>query len=270
VADKFIRIAEFKRNKSYLSSFVYTSTRNKFSGRKIYSLIFKLNNALNEFFSFFFIMSVEPSIFLFQLMLRKQGGLNGAYQWVRLKEIRKIVKSLDNPEVIEFGGAGASTIMFAKYSNVISLEEDFEWLNKFKETLYIYRFLNKKLVASAIASLNLVSREEKIDKNGEKICSYQTSPIYTSKKFNIAYIDGPTSWIQEEDLNGYLRDPYGTLPNTTVLELLEKPDLIICDGRRSTISYLLDSNQFDHMFIALKGAYYIRPKVNPYHTFIKH
>jgi len=270
VADKFVRIQEFKKNEIYLLCFVNTSTRKKFSVRMIYSLNFKLNKALKEYFCFIYIMFLEPSIFLFQVKLRKQGGLNGAYQWVRLFEIRKIVKSLDNPEVIEFGGAGASTLMFAKYSNVISLEEDLEWFNKFKETLHKYRYLNQKLIKLAAGSLNLVSREEKIDKNGEKICSYQPSPIYSSKKFDIAYIDGPTSWIQEDELMGDIRDPYGSLPNTTVLELLEIPDLIICDGRRSTVSYLLDSNGFDQMLISLKGTYHSRPSTNPYHTLIKH
>ena len=235
--------------------------------RKLHSLKVRLQIKLLILYALLYLLLLEPEVVLYQLKLRKKGGLSGGYQFLRLYEIRKYIKFYQPKSVIEFG-SGASSLLFAKHVDLVSVEESQEWLNKYKsdldQTLFIRKFLKQK----TIQSLYLCPRVESIDELQEKVSSYLLSETIRNHVFDFAYIDGPTSWEQDKNLIGLIKDPYNYIPNTSILELNSLPTVILIDGRRATISYLVRSNKFLNYQIILKGVYQKKSQVNPYHTIL--
>lgn len=88
-------------------------------------------------------------------------------------------------------------------------------------------------------------------------------------------MDGPTNWVHENEVSGHVQDPENTLPNIDVVLLEQLPKLIVIDGRRSSIRYLLESDKFDDYKIFLSRKYYEKSQwdnvpmyKHPYHTII--
>jgi len=234
---------------------------------KLNSLKTRLGIKLLILYALLYLLLLEPEVVLYQLKLRKKGGLSGAYQFQRLYEIRRYIKSYKPKSVIEFG-SGASSLLFAKYVDLVSVEESKEWLNKYKSDLDQTLFIRKSLKQKTIQSLYLCPRVESIDELQEKVSSFLLSETIRNHVFDFAYIDGPTSWEQNEDLIGLIKDPYNSIPNTSILELNSLPIVILIDGRRATISYLLRSNKFLNYQIILKGVYQKKSQAGPYHTIL--
>lgn len=84
-------------------------------------------------------------------------------------------------------------------------------------------------------------------------------------RFDLAYVDGPTSWSRyQQNVN---------LPNIDVISLVEQPNLILIDGRRPTVKYLVLDEAFDQFEISLaaKFAWLWGGVVSPsrYHTILR-
>jgi hypothetical protein len=72
----------------------------------------------------------------------------------------------------------------------------------------------------------------------------------------MAYVDGPTNWVQaskEWISDGF--DPYNLLPNSDVTFMHKIPKFVVIDGRRSSIKYFLKSDHFRHYSIILSSKY---------------
>ena len=243
--------------------------RNKLSRYRFRGLYFRLKRMIIENCCFFFLILVEPTVLIAQLLMRKGGGLKGSYQFHRLVEIRQVLRKKHFYSAIEFG-SGASTLLFQKYvDEFISIEESDSWAQNYLNSIKSLNWISRGLVQDLKSVIRVLPRLESLDASGELTCSYFLPKELAEKNFELVYIDGPTSWIQSaEFVNPIIRDKYETIANTTVLELANKPKLILIDGRRSTISYLIDKGGFENSCIELRGSYQESLAVRPYHTSI--
>lgn len=192
-----------------------------------------------------------PRICLAQLLLRTSGGLKGGYQWRRLLEARRLLKSnlkkASGPEIkriIEFG-SGCSTLLFNSLvkapNEFISLEEDPIWRERVLFAAQILKLRNHHLLQKRLVA---DTRMESVI-HGIPSCHFK-STLEMKTHFTFAYVDGPTAWIQQprhENIPKY--DSYGGyLPNSDVLLLHSTPDVIVIDGRRATLRFLIESSKF--------------------------
>lgn len=265
-------IHEFLRQNTEYVKTCFTS--NQFMSRptllrRLQSLIFRIKKRLFEIGCLFFLSIVEPSVVSAQFALRKNGGLKGFYQFHRLFEIRQFIRSNKMASVIEFG-SGASTILFMKYiKDFISIEESEEWMRNYIRTLQDSKLVRKEFPKRLQAIVKVLPRIEFQDSTGEVVCSYLMPEELISKRYDLAYIDGPTSWLQNQNLLGSkVRDPFGSIPNSTALELSFMPRFLIIDGRRATVSYFIEKGNISQKAIKLKGSYRKKLLVQPYHTII--
>ena len=87
------------------------------------SAVFIVRKGVFEFYCAIFLLFNEPAVLLAQLAMRREGGLSGSYQFHRLYEIRRILKTEQISSAIEFG-SGASSLLFNKYvERFVSIEE---------------------------------------------------------------------------------------------------------------------------------------------------
>lgn len=226
-----------------------------------------LSVKIRIFFSFLCLLALETEVVLYQLKMRKNGGLSGGYQFLRLYEIRKYIKYYKPKFAIEFG-SGASSLLFAKHVKLVSVEESEEWLNKYRSDLDNCLFIRKSVKQKTLQSLLLCSRVESIDELGEKVSSYELTETVRNQPYDLAYIDGPTAWEQNRDLKGFINDSYGYLPNSSVLELKTLPEIILVDGRRATVSYLVRSEKCSNYKLILRGLLKNKTVASPYHTIL--
>lgn len=190
----------------------------------------------------------------------------GSYQFHRLYEIRNIVKNKSLNSAIEFG-SGASTILFTKYlGKFISIEESHEWRNHYLTKLSILKTIRPKFFMKLTNSITVLDRTEYLDLKNHVVCSYDLPNSIVNEKYDLAYIDAPTAWAQNKNIVGMVVDPYGYLPNVSLLELKFLPTSIIIDGRRATLIHLLRNLENKNYNVMLKGSYSGKPKVNPYHS----
>jgi hypothetical protein len=214
-----------------------------------------------------FLIFAEPLLFVSQIQLRRNGGLAGSYQFHRLYEIRITLKQKDLGSGIEFG-SGASSILFAKYlREFISIEESHEWRNQFLAKISILKFIRPEIYAKLKYSVIVCQRIEYLDSTNYLVCSYTLPDTLLTKKYDFAYIDGPTAWPVNEHLAmGKVVDPTGYLPNVSLLELKFLPSCVLVDGRRATLVHLLRSLERENYDFLIKGSFLKKPKVNPYHS----
>jgi hypothetical protein len=236
---------------------------------RIRSLDFKIRKYIFELFCTLFLLAKEPGVFFAQIAMRRGGGLSGSYQFHRLYEIRRILKNNDVSSAIEFG-SGASSLLFNKYvDRFVTVEESNSWAKHYLLMLNGIRFLPGIRANMEKLKIQVLTRLEFIDSTGELVSSYEIPPEIIEEKFDLAYIDGPTSWIQTDiNENVSIRDRERLIPNITVLELSTLPRMILIDGRRATVSYLIEKGGFGEVQIGLRGLYRKKPRIRPYHTSI--
>ncbi len=269
MAGKLITVGEYKSANykilhSYFIKNPYKVKTISLAYRKLLSSLIVFKFFFRKIYCGFLLMITEPIIFIYQIQLRSKGGLKGGYQFVRLVELRRIVKTYNPDNVLEFG-SGASSLLFAKYCKLISLEEDLYWLDKYKSHLYKNFLIPQMLKKRLGESLYLALRVEKC-LSGEPVATYESVLDWKSQEFDLVYIDGPTNWVRNPELNCSAKDPQGSLPCISVIELSKKPKVIVVDGRRATVAYLINSGAFESYGLYLKGVYSEHTKISPYHS----
>ena len=204
-----------------------------------------------------------------QLMMRRNGGLSGSYQFHRLYEIRKTLKNEKILSAIEFG-SGASSLLFNKYvERFVTIEESKSWATHYLETLNSIKWIPGLKSNIVKLDIQILPRVECLDSTRELVCSYVRPDQLVREDFELVYIDDPTSWIQSNvQDNTFIRDKEKLIPNTSILALFAKPRMILIDGRRATVSYLIEKGNLGNAHIGLRGTYFGQPRVRPYHTSI--
>jgi len=206
-------------------------------------------------YCFLRLLMYKPSLVQAQLKLR-DGGLSGKYQWIRLYEIKVFLHQYKPSSIIEFG-SGASTLLFNSYalesnSKFVGLEENEIWRT---EVLNASKKIGSKCFESCKTSLIYVPRIETLDSElGILTCHYEFD--VGDNYYEMAYVDGPTNWIQnsKESVSDNF-DPYGLLPNSDIVLMKKEPKFVIIDGRRSTIKYCLLFDRFKKYSINLSNKY---------------
>lgn len=252
-----------------MNNFLVTPKTSSVPFNKFFSIFFLLRKRLFEFYCACFLFLTEPVVFFAQLLMRRDWGLAGPYQFHRLYEIKKVLKSKQITSAIEFG-SGASSLLFNKYvEHFVSIEESQSWADHYFQKLGFLRNIKCVNFAKLSACLKVLPRVESIDTSGELVCYYRLPEDVINAVFSLAYIDGPTSWIQNtKTKNVFIRDKEKLLPNVSVLDLKFTPPLILVDGRRATISYLIQKAEFLGGTINLRGPLAKPRRVRPYHTVI--
>jgi hypothetical protein len=260
-------LENFIRENAQLIDSVFTKKQQKTGLRsKLSSVFYKFTLILYKSYIIVFLTLLEPLLVVSQLELRRAGGLTGSYQFHRLYEIRNIVKNKSLNSAIEFG-SGASTILFAKYlGEFISIEESYEWRNHYLAKLSILKIIRPKLYMKIKKSITVLDRTEYLDPKNNVVSSYDLPSSIVNEKYDLVYIDGPTAWAQNKSIIGTVVDPYGYLPNVSLLELKYLPTSIVIDGRRATLVHLLGNLENKDYDVLLKGSYLEKPNVNPYHS----
>jgi hypothetical protein len=172
-----------------------------------------------------------PEVARSQKVARLDGGLSGEYQWIRLAEIKKIVKLYDINSVCEFG-SGASTAMFSQLGleKLITLEQSEKWAQKTLEAL----------PENAFGKVIRVDRiVEEFDH--ESCTRYDMPSEFYQNYFDLIYIDGPTARVLEGDETDKIVDPNQTMPNIDIELFLQNnnfPKVILVDARRASVRRL--------------------------------
>lgn len=214
----------------------------------------------------------SPRIVIAQLLLRREGGLSGSYQWTRLEEIASVLRRTRPNSVIEFG-SGASSLVFNAYlepqKSLRIVEEDPLWRDKVIRVATFLRLRNYKHLPSRLI---LSSRIEDSSPTNGVLSSYYQYTLTPGLSFDFAYIDGPTSWIHYPTSAMVLIDPHKLLPNIDVALLKVLPKIILIDGRRSTITFFLNSGIFDSYEITPSFRYvrlWSNQVFGTYHTLLQ-
>lgn len=272
----------FKNSKTIINEFLSSNldlvltcfskaqgSKKAISYRRLTSMFFRLKKKAFEIFCLVHLLSTEPTLVIAQFALRKNGGLKGSYQFHRLFEIRRFIKQNKLTTAIEFG-SGASTVLFNKYmKNFVSIEESQEWAISYIRALENSKLFPKSQLAELRTVILVVPRIEFLDAAGELVCSYELPDEIVNQRFELAYIDGPTSWIQSNHfLDAKIRDHYKSIPNTSGLELSFMPRYLLIDGRRATVSYFIEKGNIQSSSLVLKGSFHKSSLVRPYHTII--
>jgi hypothetical protein len=196
-----------------------------------------------------FIKIFFPAIYKAQIEARREGGLSGDYQWLRLKEINDLIHKYSVSSVCEFG-CGTSSLIFASLlknrENFVTYDESGYWSKRMTDTAG-----NLSQWITAKVSERQVYR----DAEGEVVTSY-CDPI--PGRFDLVYVDGPTNNTKGLDIEGKIWDPKGTIANVDVEKLLDRgdlPKLIVVDGRRSTVRRII--KKYGHLYsYRLKSEYH--------------
>jgi hypothetical protein len=261
-------LENFTKNHALLIDSVFIKKRQPGCGNKFSIFFYKFTLYLYQSYAMVFLILMEPLLVVSQLQLRGGGGLAGSYQFHRLYEIRKIVKNKCLNSAIEFG-SGASTILFTKYlGKFVSIEESHVWRDHCLTKLSILKVIRPSFYRKIEMSITVYDRTEYLDQKNNVVCSYDLPSRILNAQYDLVYIDGPTSWTQNESVVGTVVDPYGYLPNVSLLELKFLPASILIDGRRSTLVHLLRNLENKGYDFLLKGSYSEKPKVNPYHSIL--
>ena len=239
------------------------------SFRRLHGMFYRLNRRAFEIFCLVYLLFTEPTLVAAQFALRKNGGLKGSYQFHRLFEIRRFIKLNKVSTAIEFG-SGASTILFQKYMKFfVSVEESHEWATNYIRALENSKLFPKSHLAALRTAILVLPRIEFLDAAGELVCSYELPGEILNQRFELAYIDGPTSWIQSNQLlDAKIRDQHKSIPNTSALEFSFMPRYLLIDGRRATVSYFIEKGNIQSSLLLLKGSFHTSSLVRPYHTII--
>lgn len=177
----------------------------------------------------------DPDVLLLQLVLQRNGGLRGLYQFRRLRELGHHLRTT-RQSVIEFG-SGASTLLIVKHASAaISIEESDHWADRLRTALHNGWWIDRDLRQRALSQILVQRRKEWIDDNGEIVCGYELNSEVSTYPWDFAYVDGPTNWPQQDWPD--IMEPPTALPNADVFTLSCLPVEIWVDGRQSTLEYL--------------------------------
>ena len=201
--------------------------------------------------AFIFLKIFYSEIVQLQYKNRRQGGLSGKYQWLRLAEIAAFVKKFRPGSVCEFG-AGTSSALFARLigADFVTHEESPYWRERLLDA------------AQGLAhKFNVILADRVVEqKDGEAVTCYNFAH---DKYYDLVYVDGPQSTPPEGAENLVIKDPWNGLPNIDVELFWQNnifPKIIVVDGRRPTVRRLIEKCQ-DRYLVHLKTDFYMNMNI---------
>jgi len=208
------------------------------------------------------IRKILPSIAKSQDLARRNGGLTGTYQWVRLNEIRYLLKNFKVNSVCEFGSGGSTAIWNELIKGkVFSIEESEFWIQRTRE------ILPKDSKVDLIFAERIV-----VEYDSEPATRYKLDDDFYKQNFDLIYIDGPTARpLNNSERKLKILDRKKKMMPNIDIELFIKngnpPKYILIDGRGSTVRRLC-KYYADIYDIYLR--YYYQPKWDKSGTFLYH
>lgn len=186
-----------------------------------------------------FVKSHYPKVWEAQIKARADGGLSGSYQWLRIAELIKLSQLFNFKNVAEFG-TGTSTMIFSELvgvdGEVSAAEESEYWLKRTKDILS--SDINKNIEFFS-AKRRIVSYKN------EPFVRYDLPEDFYKKEYDLIYVDGPTSKLQEgelETLSDDVPDKFNyTLAGLDADLILQngiRPKIIAVDARRPSVRWL--------------------------------
>ena len=201
--------------------------------------------------SYCYLWIMHPQIVRIQYNLRRNGGLSGNYQWIRLAEIARLVKKFKPVSVLECG-SGASSAVFGLLcpGNAVTLENSAQW----KE--HLLRGLGSLAEKMSVRHVDRVIEES----DGEMVCHFNTAH---DAYVDCVYVDGPYDHLPEPTAEALakVRDPQGHHLALIDVELFWRngifPRLVLIDGKRSTVRRLIGKGQ-ERYDIYLKSDFWFQ------------
>lgn len=176
------------------------------------------------------------------------GGLANPVQLHKLHSLRLLLEEHQPQSIIEFG-SGLSTCVLSAYAqktgaNVVSLDEEERWAENTRNLIGNNTNV-QVIVAPRIICHDKLPIEIKYD--------------YTPQKaFDMAIIDGPNLKVNGVRLNAI---------NTNINDLLERPRVILVDGRTETVKYLSSFKGYKASLSDLKPGKFVWPGYRHFSVF---
>ncbi len=211
---------------------------------------------LSVYISYLSLKLRHPEIVRGQLQARENGGLKGDYQWLRLHDLECLIREHAPESVLEYG-CGTSSLMFAKLmgnaARFTTVEESQYWLD---------RMLQIGGPGFEARARTIRADRKVVMRDGEHGVHYDTDH---SRHFDLVYVDGPYAQLLPGEENLIVRDPHGILPNFDVELMWENkiyPNVIVVDGRRTTVRRLIQNNPGGQYQVFLRSNYILRARPN--------
>ncbi len=153
---------------------------------------------------------------------RSSGGLKNFYGGYKLWNLHQLLLRFKPKRILEFG-SGSSTMVFCEYlrkhnGSLLSIDEEEKW------ALNTRRLVNLQ----PTDSIEII--------NSKKTCRPDTVPreikyeLSLQDEYDFVFVDGPSLKVDGVKWKDAV--------NSNVLELAQRPEVIVVDGRRATARHL--------------------------------
>ena len=181
---------------------------------------------------------------------RFSGGLKNFYGGYKLWNLHQLLLSFKPKRILEFG-SGSSTMVFCEYlrkhnGSLLSIDEEEKW------ALNTRRLVNLQ----PTDSIEII--------NSKKKCRPDTVPreikyeLSLQDYYDFVFVDGPSLKVDGVKWKDAV--------NSDVLELAQRPEVIVVDGRRATARHLAQKYS-DQYLIFLSDLFSDRPVKRNYNFF---
>jgi predicted O-methyltransferase YrrM len=181
---------------------------------------------------------------------RTSGGLKNFYGEYKLWNLHQLLLRFKPKRILEFG-SGSSTMVFCEYlrkntGSLLSVDEEEKW------ALNTRRLVDLK----PTDSIEII--------NSKKTCWPESVPreikyeLALQDEYDFVFVDGPSL-----NVDGI---KWKDAVNSNVLELAQKPQVIVVDGRRATARHLAQKYS-DQYLIFLSDLFTDRPVKRNYNFF---
>ena len=182
---------------------------------------------------------------------RSSGGLKNFYGGYKLWNLHQLLLRFKPKHILEFG-SGSSTMVFCEYlrkhneGSLLSIDEEEKWALNTRHLVDL----------KSTDSIEII--------NSKKKCRPDTVPreikyeLSLQDNYDFVFVDGPSLKVDGVKWKDAV--------NSDVLELAQRPEVIVVDGRRATARHLAQKYS-DQYLIFLSDLFSDRPVKRNYNFF---
>lgn len=166
---------------------------------------------------------------------RSSGGLKNFYGEYKLWNLKQMLMRFKPQRILEFG-SGSSTLVFCEYlrkysGSLLSIDEEEKWAMNTRRLVDLKPAESIEIVCSKrICRPEAVPREIKYE-------------LCLEDGYDFVFVDGPSLTVDGIKWKDAI--------NSNVLELAQRPEAIVVDGRRATSRYLAQENSVQyHVYLS--------------------